>query len=48
MKTQPKASWEEEGLFNLSVYNPSVRKVRAGTHGRNLETGTKAESREVC
>ena len=42
----PKASWGGKGLFHLTTYSPSLREVRAGTQGRNLEAGAKAESVE--
>lgn len=33
-----------DGLFRLPGHTPSLRNVRAGTQGRSLEAGTKAEA----
>lgn len=38
--------WREKGLFQLTIYASSWSKVRTGTHGRNLEAETLAQTIE--
>ena len=46
--TQSKVTWGWKTLFYLTACGPSSREVRAGSQGRNLETGTDAQVMKRC
>lgn len=39
-KHKPKTAWRKSGLFQLRLYSTSLREVREGAQGVNLEGGT--------
>lgn len=41
-----KATQGEKDLFDLTAYSSPLREAKAGTQGRNLETGAEAETVE--